>query len=300
MSFRLVCCAVVVLGLLAWPQAPVVLGQYRLGGGQSSPQQQLQQQQMQQIQQQLQPQPVNIDGTIASVTHGTIMVTDKSGKTWRVVIPNTATVEVTGTATADYLAPNLTVDFKTELDEHGAIKEPVSEVTVITPSADHPMGILPVDSAAGLGGDAAGAAGGKSAKHSAGKAKTATVHGAPAAGPCRIVGKLTNNHGKLSVQVHGVQPIELTLAEQVNVKVEFADYMVAVSGDGITAKAVTGPGKMVAGRVMPNQSGMVQASEVKITLAEPLKGGKKKAASAKSASPSSKKAKDEAATPAGS
>ena len=300
------CAAGVVVGLLASLHAPVVFGQYRAIPGQNPRNQQQQQQQQQQMLQQMQPQPVSIDGTVAGVTHGTIMVTDKAGKTWKVVVPATATVDVSGTASADYLAPNLTVDFKTDLDEHGAMKDKVSELTVITPSADQPMGILDVASSANAGAAAGGAAagGGKGAKHNPaaahGAAKSATAHGAAPAGPCRIVGKLTNNKGKLSVQVHGVPPIELALAEQVNIKVEFADYTVAANGDTIAVKATSAPGKMVAGRVMPNTSGMVQATDVKITLAEPLKGSKKKASSAKSPPPHEKKGADEGVPPLGS
>jgi hypothetical protein len=275
MLSRLVRGVGVVIGLAASLHAPFVFGQ-RVVGGQYSQQQQQQQQQRQQQQQlqqlQLQPQQVNINGTITEVSRGAIMVADKIGnKTWKVAIPNTAKVEVTGTATVDYLAPNLTVDFKTELDEYGAMKDKVSEMTVIAPSAEQPLGIFSGADAAG--GPINASAGGKTTKHTA---KSVTVHGTPPAGPCRIVGKLVNSHGKLSVQVHGTQPIELALADEVNVKVEFADYSVAISGDNITVKGTSAPGKMVMGRVVPNTTGIVQATDVKITLAETLTGTKKK------------------------
>ena len=51
-----------------------------------------------------------------------------------------------------------------------------------------------------------------------------------------------------------------------------ADYMMANQGDKVSVK----------GLKVPNRPGLMQALEVKIVLAEPLVGGKKKGAAVKS------------------
>ncbi len=308
MSFRLTCCAVVVLGLLAWPQAPVVFGQqYRLGGGQYGQQQQQQQQRTQQMQQML-PQQVSIDGTITDMAGGAIVVTDKSNMVWKVSVPADATKHVTGTAMIEYLQQShakLTVDFKAEFDDQGAIKEKVSELTLVSPAAEKAGMVADGDAANVPNNDAVGGAGGKSAKHgpaSKSAAKSGMVHGTPHAGSYHVVGKLSDKGDKFFVQIHGMaHSVELPLADQVTIKVDMADLSQAAIGDSVTVSGTgTRPKVMVGPRNTAAAPGMVKATDVKITLAEPLAGAKKKGSSTKSASPSSKKAKDEAATPAGS
>ena len=77
--------------------------------------------------------------------------------------------------------------------------------------------------------------------------------------------------GKLKVQTpQGAVSLELT--EQPTVAVDSSDYTIATKGDKISIKGV----------MMPTRSGPVtQAKEVKIELAEPLVGGKKKGPAAK-------------------
>ena len=73
------------------------------------------------------PQPASVDGVIATIGHGVIMVTEKSGKSWRVSVPNNAKVQLVGTATADYLTSGMIVDFNAELEEQRATKEKAGE-----------------------------------------------------------------------------------------------------------------------------------------------------------------------------
>ena len=78
--------------------------------------------------------------------------------------------------------------------------------------------------------------------------------------------------GKLKVQA-GRATLPLELTEQPTVAVDSGDYTVATKGDKITIKGV----------MMPTRAGpMTQAKEVKIEMAEPLVGGKKKGPAAKS------------------
>jgi hypothetical protein len=199
----------------------------------------------------------------------------------------------------------MAVDFKAEFDDRGAIKEKVSELTIITASPEQ-MGIFSATDAAGLpdnnpagGVGAAGTKTGKRAGKGATKstAKSAAAKGVPPAGPCRVIGRLISSRGKLSVDVRGVRhPIELPLADEPTIKLDLADYSIAANGDAIAVQGVAAPGRMVAGRPVPNAIGVVQATEVKITLSESLQGNtKKKASAAKSQHP--KKDKDEGAPP---
>jgi len=112
------------------------------------------------------------------------------------------------------------------------------------------------------------------------------VAAAAPAGSYRIVGRLmVERGGKLKVHTpHGVVSLELT--EQPTVSVDSADVTMAAKGDKISVR----------GLVMPTRTGpMVQAKEVKIELAEPLAGGKKKGPAAKSAAkhPAKSAKKDE-------
>jgi hypothetical protein len=213
---------------------------------------------------------------------------------------------VGGAATADFLRAGLTVDFKAEFDDQGALKDKISQLTVVTPSTDLPMGVFPDSEGAMPSRDASadvrGTKGTKAGKHGVaakGAAKTASGK-APPAGPCRVVAKLVNIKGKLSFQLHGIAPIELALADSCTIKVEFADYSSAVEGDKISVKGFAAPSaKIGLGRVIPNTaaSGMAQATVVKITLAEPLTGVKKKTPAARSSSKHPKKAKDNEGAP---
>ena len=79
-------------------------------------------------------------------------------------------------------------------------------------------------------------------------------------------------HGKTSLHV-GRTTIPLEISDQATITVESADYSRAAKGDKISVKGV----------VMPSKAGpVVQATEVKIELSEPLVGVKKKSSAVKS------------------
>jgi hypothetical protein len=221
--------------------------------------------------------PANIEGTVQGVAPGCIVVMDGNNQAWRVMVPRMAKVQVTGSATADFVQPGLFVEFKADIDERGTPKEKVGELTIVSLSPERFPGLFPADSDAkggeekgGFGvGEAAerGAKGGGKAAKRAGKGAAA---GAVAAGSYRIVGKLMSGRGgKLAVNTgRGTIPLELT--EQPTVAVDFADYTVVSKGDKISVKGMAPPGRV----------GMAQATEVKIELSEPLAGGVKKKGSA--------------------
>ena len=51
-----------------------------------------------------------------------------------------AKVQVTGSATADCLQTGLIVELKADIDDHGAMKEKVGELTIISLSAEKQQG----------------------------------------------------------------------------------------------------------------------------------------------------------------
>jgi hypothetical protein len=221
---------------------------------------------------------VDIQGVIEGVTRGGVIVQDNSGQRWQVMVPPAARVHVTGSANADYLQSGLTVEFKAEVNDRGTIKDKVDSLTLITLSADRQMGLYPSEAAGDQGGLAAGDDGkaGKT-KHAAGKA------GATPAGAYRIVGRLIVGRNKLSVNT-GRGTLALELGEQPTIAIDVSDYMMAAKGDKVTVKAIK----------MPTRSGpAVAALEMKIELAEPLVGAKKRGAKPESKRPAKSSKKDE-------
>ena len=121
----------------------------------------------------------------------------------------------------------------------------------------------------------------------------------PHAGSYHVVGKLSDKGDKFFVQIHGIpHAVELPLADPVTIKVEMAELNLAATGDSVVVSGVgTRPQVVVGPRNMNSAPGMVKATDVKITLAEPLTGVKKKKPSGKLATHSKKDA-EEGSSPA--
>ena len=201
--------------------------------------------------------PTDIQGVIEAVMPGGIMVIAASSQPWRVAVPPGTEVKVTGTAKADYLQPGMVVEFKAELDQRGMLKDKVGELTLVTASAEKPLGLFLATEDAGGGNFSgiAGAAGSKAAKR-----------GTSAAGMYHITGRLAvGRGGKFSVQT-GRSALQMELTAEATIKVAWADYLVAAKGDkvSITGMKTAGP------------AGLAQAQKVNIELAEPLAGATKK------------------------
>ncbi len=227
--------------------------------------------------------PADIQGTIQSVMRGGVMLTETTtSRPWQVAIPATAKIQVTGGATADYLQKGMVVEFKAEIDDKHSIKDKVEELKVITLPPGTKPGLFPPDTKIGdeqggfaaAGTDAAGA-GGKPAKRTAATAGKGTARaGGIVAGTYRIVGRLIVRPGGQFSVVTPRGKLAFELSEKPAIGVDMADYTMAGQGDKVSVKGVK----------VPNRQGLMQmqALEVKIELAEPLVGGKKKGAAAKS------------------
>lgn len=203
-------------------------------------------------------QPVTIEGTIVNAARGMIAVADAEDRQWRVAVPADAEISVTGTATADFLRSGLFVELQAELNDRGEIQGAIGELTIVTPSDDRPIGLSPVGATAGENGF-----GGEGEKKPGGKAGNKR---GVAAGTYRIVGRLNvARGGKLSVQA-GRGMAKFELAEEPKINVDVADFSIVAQGDKIS----------IEGMMMPNQPGLARAGKVRIELAGPLTGGKKK------------------------
>lgn len=253
-------------------------------------QQQQGRQQQQQQQQQLN-QPTEIRGTLEGAMQGRLVVLAADSRPWQVGIPAHAKVQVTGTASAECLQAGLIVEFKAEIDDRGAVKEKVGELSIVSLSQERQIGLFPSEEGgakAAFGEEVGADHGGKVAKP-AKRTKASGGKNAIHAGSYRIVGKLTvGRGGKFSV-LAGRNPLAFELAEQPTIAIDTADYTLASKGDKITVK----------GMVVPNNRGllMAQATEVKIELAEPLTGPKKKTTAKSEAKRPAKRAKADEGLP---
>lgn len=211
--------------------------------------------------------PGDLKGTIEGIMPGVLVVRDTQNMPWQVAVQG-AKVEVTGTATADFLKTGMTVELTGTVDGHLAVKEKVSEMKIVTPSHDNPSGLFP---AAGAEESSVAPDNGKASKSTKRPSGTKTAkQGAVTPGKYRIVGKLVVERGeKLTVQT-GRNKVSLQLAENPKIDVAMSDLYVAAKGDRISAKGMQTV-KMVKGQPV----GQFKAAEVKVELAEPVEGIKK-------------------------
>ncbi len=192
--------------------------------------------------------PVSIDGTIERITPSLIQAVDgKDQRPWVIASQRNTRVRVMGSATLDFLKPGMIVEFHAQADEKGAIKDKVSELTIVTPTSES----LP---AAGESGNAK--------KKAAGKEKAAETADSSAS----MAGQVRARHNRnLSIHVgNKLTQIELSDDPKINIAVDNAAW--AARGDKIVVK----------GKMLHGNPGFCEADEVTITLVEPLTGGKKK------------------------
>ncbi|HUT12090.1 MAG TPA: hypothetical protein VMY42_16430 [Thermoguttaceae bacterium] len=242
MSTRALCTVCVVLGLLTAAQAQP--GRFP----------------------QPQTEPFAADGVVQAIAQGKIQILTNSNQNWLIFLDQKTVIHVTGTAELDFLRPGLFVRFSTALDKRGNAQGQVGELTIFTPSPEQFPGIWPEG---GMGGNPenpaeGGAAGGG---FGSGFGNSGGGLGAANAAVYTIAGQIqgfrkdqmTVNYGRGSVQVE--------LAENVSIKVDFADYSVAKKGDRISIKK---------GKMFPGRMGFAQAAELTIELSDPLTFGTKK------------------------
>jgi hypothetical protein len=218
--------------------------------------------------------PFAAKGTIAGVGRGQIQLITATQQKWLVAVSPQAVVHVIGTAEPSFLRSGMFVRFTAALDKKGKAQEPVSELTIYTPSAEMGIGVWPE-------GMAVGDVGAERPAQPANPFGGGFGVGTPAvpADTARYVvgGRITGERrGKLIVNF-GRGTTEIELAENAAIKVDFADYTVARQGDSISVtKGKTYPNQFMLLQANPNAVGRAMALEMEIQLSQPLSGPEKK------------------------
>jgi hypothetical protein len=165
------------------------------------------------------------------------------GKPWYLKPDKGAKVHLTGSATADFLAPGMFVKFKAEVDRKGKANAPVTDFVIFTPDPLNQVGAT-----------AAGNSFEEPGKKPAANATTAYDFAGRIVGVKK--GVLSVNCGNMTAQVEA--------APEATVKIDVQDASFASSGDKIDVK----------GWYQREGYGMV--SDVTVELANTLTGPKKR------------------------
>lgn len=199
-------------------------------------------------------------GTIEGIAPGRIQMLSSTNQRWMVVTSPQTRIELSGTATADFLAAGMYVRFTAEIDKQGNVKDKVSQLTIFSPSRQSPPGIQP----AGAAGEAG--AGGEQEKLGAapGRAEGGKRHAKPGggvqAGAYAVAGQIAGvQNGVFSVAAPGAT-LTIEVAEDAKIDLQVADLRFARQGDKIS----------VQGKMVPGKPGLVQALYVKIEAAAPF------------------------------
>jgi hypothetical protein len=252
--------------------------------------------------QQPQLRPFSKDGALILTSQNTMQISAGGTDTIYVrLMPNTQ-VSVTGTAEQDYLKSGVTVEFQAEIDKAHTVKEKILRLCVVTATTDHPVGLFPPDFSIpdkkdkkGGKGDSADndkpkpggpdpgiadapAKGRKSrakkdadpfaADPLAGKQGKAQSSAPQFPGTFTVRGTIKScKDGKITVAAGRSATIKAELASDVTIDVNMSDARVAQRDDKVKVSGVCNPAN-------PN---MVMAETIKIELANPLSGAKKRA-----------------------
>ncbi len=217
-----------------------------------------------------------MQGTLEGAVKGAVVLLDDKNQRWQVAFAPGATIHVTGTATPEFLHSGLVVEFQAEIDNHGVAQAKVEELKVTSSGKDKTLGLFP----AGKAGDEAGDFGGQGSELG-GNAGAAAKHPKHAAGrrqsPRRQLPHRRHPDGRPHRQTLGPRrphqrPVQIgRRAEDFHRHGRLQPCpqrgQGLDQGDGAAEPA---------GRAL-----VALASEVKVELAEPLTGPKKKKPEAK-------------------
>ena len=216
----------------------------------------------------VQPKQVDVRGTFEGVVRGGILLLDDKNQRWQVAFAPGATVHVTGTASADFLHSGLVVEFQAEIDNHGVAQAKVGELTVTASGKEKPLGLFPPGGAGNDAGDFGGQGGALG-----GNAGAAGKHGksgrrqSPRRRHVPYRRRTDGPQRQISARA-GHTTVQFELADEPKIGIDMADFNLVRKGDKVSIK----------GMAPPNRPGVAVARDVKIELAEPLTGPKKKTA----------------------
>ncbi len=249
--------------------------------------------------------PVKYSGTLTTVEQNRIQLSTNTNQTILVMIGSDAEVSVTGTADKEYLnsKSKLIVEFVADVDKGDKgfmVKDKLDHLTIVTPTADRPVGLsaaefatpekkgekgdkpkakeVQADPPAPAAGEAAPAAPrkarGKKADDlfaddsSAGKPGKGRNSALKPPGTFTVRGTIKMGQNGLITVMAGHWAIKAKLADDATIDVNMADIHFAQPDDQVT----------VSGAANPMRPNVVVAESVKIELAKPLTGVKKHAA----------------------
>jgi hypothetical protein len=140
--------------------------------------------------------PFRAEGTYVGATPDGFQLLTDMNQTWMISVLPPTKVELTGTATPDYLHPGQQVRFSGEVEKGGEVKEKVNKLTIISPSPDSPPGVFPPI----VSGQITGVSG----------------------------NKVTLRSGKVTVKIE--------LGEEAKIDVKFSDGSLARQGDKVSVR----------------------------------------------------------------
>ena len=191
------------------------------------------------------PQVVYPQGSIEAIRQGMVKIATTGGESWMVHIPPTAEIMVTGTATPDFLKPELCIEFLADVNRHGRVQNKIEKLGIFTPSELKFLGAFAE----------AGFDNGPNDAGQRGKRPTSRY---------KVHGRITSmKNDKLTVD-YRTGTVEIELADEVKIDLAVADYRFAKPGDKISCTGIQ-VGEKAA-----------QATRVSIDMAQPLSGMAKK------------------------
>ena len=243
-----------------------------------------------------QPQRIKTGGTLVSASQNQIQLSTNTNQTIYVMIVPDTQVSVTGTAEQDYLKSGVAVEFVADVAKGGVVKEKIKHLTVFSPTTDRPVGLFPPDFSIpdtkgekGERGDKAnplapdpglGEAPPAKARKPRGNTETDPQGGdlftskpgkgqnsvprPPGTFTVRGTIKMCKN-GAIKLAA-GRTAITGELGDDATIDVDMADIRIAQRDDKVTVNGITTQAR-------PN---MMMAEAIKIELANPLSGAKKR------------------------
>ncbi len=222
-------------------------------------------------------QDIKSGGTLVSVGPNQIQISTNTNQMIYVMFGPSTQLSVKGTAEQEYLKAGVVVEFEADVDKAHAVKDKITDLTIITPTTDRPLGLSAAEGAGENAKPLAPDPGDAPAKGR--KKKDADSQGGDSksskSGVLKPPGRFTVRgtikmckDGKISVSAGRSGPtIKAELASDAKIYVDMADLHAAQRDDRVTVKGKTSQAR-------PN---FILAESIQVDLANPLSGPKKKA-----------------------
>lgn len=219
-----------------------------------------QQQQMQQqmpMQPQVQTQSISLRGTIENIGSAGIQIVDEAKQPRLVRVGNATKVQVTGEATVDFLAKGQIVEFDANLNENGTTQEALTELSVISPSRDMVPGVT-------------------SGPHDEKAAKARSIQ----PGKNHVLGRVVNCVDNRLIVAAGRFKVYADVTDDTTVSLDLTSLSLVAKGDKVSVEGMTAANPRATRpndvRMQQPQNLPVQATSIKIEIADVLSGEKKK------------------------